>query len=100
MSNAFRKSTMVWEVDTVATLVAVAPGLNSVWIKRIVYVPNTAGNSITFQSGSDENAIVLKAGATDTSPVTIDFDGLGRHINGLHCSARSEATDKAYVYLG
>jgi hypothetical protein len=101
MTTAFKKSTMVWEVDTVAALTTTAPGLNSVWIKRIVFVPNTAGNSITFQSGSDENAIVLPSGASDTSPVTITFDGLGRHVHGLHCSAISETgSDIAYVYLG
>ena len=103
MTTAFRKSTMVWEVGTVAALTTNAPSLKNVWIKRIVFVPATAGNSITFQdaqAGTSTNAIVLPSGASDTSPVTITFDGLGRHVNGLHCSAISSGSDTAYVYLG
>lgn len=99
MTNAFRKTTMVWEVNDAAALTVDNANLNSVWIKRIVYVPNSAGNQVTFQNASSENVIVLKAGATDTSPVTIDFDGKGRHVYGLKCSAISSGSDLAYVYL-
>ena len=103
MTTAFRKSTMVWEVGTVAALTTNAPSLKNVWIKRIVFVPNTAGNSITFQDvqgGTSTNAIVLTAGASDTSPVTIWFDGRGKRVYGLKVSAISETgSDQAYVYL-
>jgi hypothetical protein len=104
MANAFRKSTMVWEVNSVAALTAVsgASSLKNVWVKRIVYVPNSAGNQVTFQDydgTTSTNAIVLKAGATDTSPITIWFDGKGKRIYGLKCSAISSGSDLAYVYL-
>ena len=100
MGNAFRSTTMVWEVDTAGTLVANAAGMYNAWVKRIVYIPTTAGNTVTFTDTNDAEAVVLKAGATDTSPVTITFDGRGRRIHGLQCSAISEGTDTAYVYLG
>jgi len=103
MTNAFRGATMVWEVNEAAALTVDNANLKSAWVKRIVYVPNTAGNQITFQSydgTTNTNAIVLKAGASDTSPVTIDFDGRGKRIYGLHCSAISSSSDIAYVYLG
>ena len=98
MANAFRKSTLIWEVDTVAALTTVAPGFNNPTIREIVFIPNAASDSITFQSGSNENAIVLKAGASDASPVHLTFPE-GKRVPGLHCSARTSASDKAYVYL-
>ena len=99
MTTAFRKSTLVWETSTVAALIAVAPGLNNPTIREIIYVPNSAGNQITFQSGSSENAIVIKAGASDTSPVHLTFPDGGKRVPGLKCTAISSGSDQAYVYL-
>ena len=103
MANAFNKTTMLWEVDTAETLVTQAPGMNTAWVTKVVLIPNSADDAITFQDSASADAIYLKAGATDESPVAIDFssenNGRGRRIYGLKCSAISTSA-KAYVYLG
>ena len=102
MANVWNKTTMLWKVDTAETLVAKAPGMNTVWVAKVVMIPNAANDAITFQDSAGGDAIYLKAGASDTSPVEIDFSaengGRGRRVYGLTCSALSTSV-VAYVYL-
>jgi len=99
MGNTFNVSSMLWEVSEIGTLVVVttATGLTSPVVAEVVLIPNAASDAITFQSGSSETALYLKAGASDTSPVHLTFPE-GRCIPGLKCSAISTSA-KAYVYL-
>jgi len=98
MANAWNKTTSLWKVDTAETLVTKAPGLTTAWVLKVVMIPNAANDAITFQDSAAADAIYLKAGATDTSPVQIDFGEKGRRIQGLTCSALSTSV-VAYVYL-
>jgi hypothetical protein len=102
MANVFNKTSMLWKVDTAETLVTKAPGMNTAYVSKVVMIPNAANDAITFQNSAGEDSIYLKAGATDTSPVHIDFSnensGRGRRVYGLTCSALSTSV-VAYVYL-
>jgi hypothetical protein len=95
--TAWRKTSLVWEVTDTTTLVAVAPGVTDPTVKRVIYVPANAGEDVVFQNGSSENAIVLKAGAADASPITVDFSEGGLRVPGLQCTTIDGGT--AYVYL-
>jgi len=98
MANTFNENTMVWTVTETATLITEAPNLNVAWVKKIVYIPSAADDDLVFQDTNSEDAIVLKAGASDASPIHINFDGRGRRVYGLTCSTYDGGT--AYVYLG
>ena len=98
MANTFNTKTMVWKVTEAATLITEAPGLKVVWVKKVVFIPNAVDDDIVFQDTNSEDAIVLKAGASDASPIHINFDGLGKRVEGLTCSTYDAGT--AYVYLG
>ena len=102
MANVWNKTTNLWKVDTAETLVTKAPGLNNVWVSKIVMIPNAADDAITFQDSASADAFYLKAGATDESPVELDFSGenggKGRRVYGLKCSALSTSV-VAYVYI-
>jgi len=95
MANALKKATMLWIVDTAGSLTTFT---EQVWVEKIYYVPNAANDAITFQNTGSDDAIYLKAGATDATPVEINFNGKGRRVNGLKCSALSSSS-KAYVYF-
>ena len=98
MANSYHKTTRLWYVDTAETLVTKAPGLTTAWVRKVVMIPNANDDAITFQDSASANAIYLKAGASDTSPVQIDFGDKCKRIEGLTCSARSTSV-VAYVYL-
>jgi hypothetical protein len=96
--GTFRSTTMLWEVTANTDVLATdSPNLTTAWVHKIVYVPTTKDHAVTFQDSASATAFYLKAGATDASPVHIDFGDRGRRINGLKCSAISSGT--AYVYL-
>ena len=100
MANTFSKSGMLWKVeskDTNPALTDLAPELDVPVIYDIVYIPNAADDAVTFQTGSSEDAIYLKAGASDASPVHLPFIG-GRRVPGLKCTAITSSS-VAYVYL-
>ena len=98
MSNAYHKTTRVWYVDTAETLATKAPGLTTAWVRKIVMIPAAADDTIVFQDSAAANAILMKAGATDESPVQIDFGDKGKRVQGLTCSSLSTSV-VAYVYL-
>jgi len=98
MANSWKKTTSLWYVDTAETLVTKAPGLTTAWVLKVVMIPNAANDAITFNDSSGDTAIYLKAGATDASPVQIDFGEKGRRVQGLTCASLSTSV-VAYVYL-
>lgn len=100
MANAYRVSSNLWEVTETGTLVSIsaAAHIDPAWVKKIYYVPNATGDTVTFQTGDSENAIVVKANSGDTNAVEVNFPGRGRRVRGLTCSGIS-ASSTAYVYL-
>ena len=92
MANALSKSGRVWVCDSVGTLET-----GSTKIQKIVYMPSAADDDLIFQTDDSEVAFVLKAGATDASPVQLDFTGDERSIPGLKITTIDGGT--AYVYL-
>jgi hypothetical protein len=98
MANSYKSTTRLWYVDTAETLATKAPDLTTAWVRKVVMVPNAADDAITFQDSASANAIYLKAGATDASPVQIDFGDRCKRIEGLKCSSLSTSV-VAYVYL-
>jgi len=93
MGNSYKSATGVWEVDETGSL----SNFSRVCIRKIVYVPNAAGDDLVFQDSNSNNAIVLKAGASDASPVHISYEPRGLWLNGIQCSTIDGG--KAYVYI-
>jgi len=98
MSNDYKETTRLWYVDTPAALATAAPGLTTAWVRKVVMIPANTDDTITFQDSKSANAIYMKAGATNASPVEIDFGDKCKRIEGLKCSGRSTGV-VAYVYL-
>ncbi len=66
-------------------------------LERIIYVPSAADDDLVFKdkvSGTD--MIVLKAGASDASPINIDWPN-GKRVPGMYMNTIDGGT--AYVYL-
>ena len=109
MSNTYNASTRMWEIDETGTLwtntLGSAPSntIGPKWVTRIVFTPQTAGHDIVFQeTTSSETAFSMKAGATDESPITIDWSaengGKGRRFTGLKVTT-IDGTSTAELFL-
>ena len=99
MSNAYHKTTRLWYVDTASEPLATkAPGQTTAWVRKIVMIPNAADDTIVFHDSAAANAIPMQAGASDASPVQIDFGDKGKRVQGLTCYSLSTSV-VAYVYL-
>lgn len=98
MANTFNTKTMVWTVTETASLTTEAPNLNVVWVKKVIYMPSAVDDVLALQDTNSEIVVPLKAGASDASPVHVNFDGQGIRAYGLKCSTIDGGT--AYVYLG
>lgn len=99
MANTFNDETLTWEVTETGTLVSItaASQFKRPTIRKIIYVPTTKGHDLVFQDSNSVNAIVLKAGATDASPIHVDFGERGKRVTGIQCTTIDSGT--AYVYL-
>ena len=88
-----------WNLDSVAVIAAVG---TPVIVRKVVFLPTTASHAATIQeydsAGALRTAIYIKAGATDASPVSLDFGPNGRMLNGFKLSAISAGSID--VYLG
>jgi len=93
MANSYKSATGVWEVDSTSSL----SNFKRVCIRKIVYVPNQAGDNLVFQDSAGNNAITLPAGASDASPVHISYEPRGLWLNGIQCTTIDGG--KAYVYI-
>jgi hypothetical protein len=66
-------------------------------LERIIYVPSAADDDLVFKDKSGgTDMIVLKAGASDASPIQINWPE-GKHVPGMYMNAIDGGT--AYVYL-
>lgn len=68
-------------------------------LERIIYMPNTAGDNLVFkdkENGTD--MIILKAGASDASPIHLPFGDSGKHVPGMWLQSITSG-GTVYVYL-
>jgi hypothetical protein len=92
-------SERLWILDTVAVITAVN---NPVIVRKVVYYPSTKDHTVVIQEYSKaavlRTAIAIKAGASDASPVSLDFGLNGRLLNGFKLSTIDGGS--VYIYLG
>ena len=93
MTITFNSATNMYKCDTAAGSLFTS---NQV-LERIIYVPSAANDDLVFKDkSSGTDMIVLKAGASDASPINIDWPE-GKHVPGMYMSTIDGGT--AYVYL-
>ena len=108
MGNTYVPANKMWTLDSTGALwtntLGSAPSntIGPKWVTRVVLFPNAAADSFAFQDAGSGVAFTIKAGASDTSPTTIDFSpengGKGRRFHSLSVSARStSATAHLFV---
>jgi hypothetical protein len=66
MANIYHSDTQLWVCDEVGLLVAT--GIQVVIIE-IIYFPSAINDDLIIQNGAGVDAVILKAGASDTSPI-------------------------------
>ncbi len=93
VSNVFNEETNLWTVDETGSL----GKTTYVIVGEVLYFPSAVGDDLVFQSGDSVDAIVLKAGASDTSPIHENFRPQGLDIKNIKCSTIDGGT--AYVRL-
>jgi len=109
MSTSYNAQTRMWEIDETGTLwtntLGSAPSntIGPKWVTRIVFFPSAVSDDIVFQdTTSSEDAIKMKAGPSDISPITLDFSaengGKGRRFVGLKVST-IDGTSTANLYV-
>jgi len=92
MANTYIGATKLWSIDTTGNI-----STSGIWIRKIVYLPAAANNDLIFTDTSDNNAIVLRAGASDATPIQLDFGDKGWRLDSLKCGTIDGGT--AYVYV-
>lgn len=92
MGNSFKSTTKLWVIDSTGTLNAYG-----VTITEVVYVPGAVNHDLVLTDNADNEAIVLKAGPSDVSPVHISFGEKGRKLPSLKVGTIDGGT--AYIYF-
>jgi len=89
----------VWTLDTVAVIKAVNV---PVLVRKVVFFPALKDDDVVIQEYGNtavlRMAIRLKAGASDASPVSLDFGSEGRILNGFKLSTIDGGS--VDIYLG
>jgi len=93
-SQITKANMTIWKIVETGTPVAAG---KKVCIKKILFLPGAADNVLTIQHADGTEAIPLKAGATDASPVHLPFDGDGLVLDGLKIAAITAGV--GYIYL-
>lgn len=108
MTNAYSAAGRVYTLDTTGTIWANTFGsvpsesIGPKWVTRLVYYPGSADDDAIFDTASGGSSVFnIKAGNTDTSPVSIDFssenNGKGRRVHDLYLTTLDGGT--IYVYV-
>ncbi|MCK4829687.1 hypothetical protein KA005_78915 [bacterium] len=90
--NAYKSTTNLWVVDSTGTL-----NEGGVTIVKIIYIPSAVNDDLILDDNADNTAIVLKAGASDVSPIHVDFGEKGRALPSLKVNTIDGGT--AYIYF-
>lgn len=92
MSNAYKSTTKLWVVDEIGTLET-----GEVFVTKIIFIPGAADDFFELDDNADNAAIYLKVGASDASPIHVDFGEYGRKLPSLKVKTITAGT--AYIYL-
>lgn len=92
MSNAYKSTTNLWVIDETGTL-----NTGGVTVIRVIYFPSAVDDDLIITDNADNEAIVLKAGASDTSPVHLPMEDGGRKLPSLKIGTIDGGT--AYIYF-
>ena len=92
MGNTYIGGNKLWSIDSAGDI-----STTSIWIRKIVYIPSAADDDLIFTDTSDNNAIVLKAGNTDSTPIQLDFGDRGWQLSSLKCGTIDGGT--AYIFV-
>lgn len=94
MANVYNANTKLWKVDSVGELTA----FSFPRVAEVTYFPSAVDDDLVFQdSQNNEDAIVLKAGPSDVSPIHVSFRPQGVRIRKLKCTTIDGGT--AYVRI-
>ena len=110
MSTTYNAQTRCWTLDGPGMLWTNTRGgapshtIGPKYVQRLVFYPTAKDDDIIFQENTTtETAFSLKAGASDASPVTLDFSaengGRGRRFVGLKCSTFDGLTSTAELFI-
>jgi len=92
MANTFVSSSNLYILDETGAVTT-----NPCVIERIVYFPAVAADDLILNNAAGGNAVLLKAGASDASPVQFNYAGYKKRVHGLTVNTIDGGT--AYVYL-
>lgn len=96
MSNQITKANMtIWKIDGTGTPVAEG---KKVCIKKVLFFPTAINEELAIQHADGTEAIPLKSGSVDTSPVHLPFDGDGLVLDGMKIATLT-AGALVYIYL-
>jgi len=79
MANTYVQSTRLWKLDTVGEVVPAGV----VIIESVIYFPSSVNDDLVLQDAPGNDAIILKAGASDISPIRWPSEPGGLRLNGL-----------------
>jgi len=107
MGNTYSSAGRCHTIDSTGTLWANTFGstpsssIGPKWVTRIIYVPGAVSHDIVFQDTVGSTTLLaLKAGPSDTSPITVDFSaengGKGRRWHSCKVSTIDGGT--AYLF--
>jgi len=80
MSNIYIARSRKYVVDLAETIVS---GGNWLFIRHIIFFPTDVNQMLVIQHADGTEAIKLRSGASDNSPIHIWFDFDGFKIDGL-----------------
>jgi len=80
MANNYIGRSRKYVIDEAGTLVSSGKWL---FIKHVIFFPSDVNQMFIIQHAAGEEAIKLRSGASDNSPIHIGFDFAGFKIDGL-----------------
>ena len=93
-ANTYNSVTKLWTAETAGAL---QTSETTAVVTQVIFAPTTARDDLVIQDGRGNTAIVLKAGATDSSCVRWPAEEGGRMFDGLTIATIDGGV--AYIYL-
>ena len=94
MGNTYNAVTKLHTVTDTGTIME---SNTTAMVVQVIYVANTVSHDLEIYDGKGNPAIILKAGASDISPIRFPMEAGGRRFEGLKIQTIESGT--AYIYL-